>query len=224
MAAHSISLATTALPVCARAGILGKRGYALESVVARICREAGGRVTTNVFLRELDFGLVEEADGRRLEVVADGLPLFGGAQLAIDTTVVSALHSDGRARPRAANTPGVALEAARRRKERQYPELVGPRARSRLVVFGVEVGGRWSRESQDFISQLARARARREPPFLRRRAEQAWRIRWGSMVSCVVARAVADSLLGLPRALGADGDTPLVHDVVRDLLAAGFAW
>ena len=80
-------------------------------------------------------------------------------------------------------------------------------ARSRLVVFGVEVGGRWSRESQDFISQVARARARREPPFLRRRAEQPWRIRWGSMVSCVVARAVADSLLGLPRALGADGDS-----------------
>ena len=28
-------------------------------------------------------------DGRRLEVVADGLPLFGGVQLAIDTTLVS---------------------------------------------------------------------------------------------------------------------------------------
>ena len=85
---------------------------------------------------------------------------------------------------------------------------------------GVEVGSRWSRESQDFISQLARARARQEQPLLRRRAEQAWRHRWGSMVSCVVA--VADSLLGLPRALGAD--TPLLQDVERDLLAAGFAW
>ena len=28
------------------------------------------------------------ADGRRLEVVVDGLPLFGGCQLAVDTTVV----------------------------------------------------------------------------------------------------------------------------------------
>ena len=178
-------------------------------------------MTTNVLLRELDFGLMNEADGRRLEVVADGLPLFGGAQLAVDTTVVCAMRSDGTARPRVAHTPGVALEAARRRKEGQYPELVGPRARSRLVVFGVEVGGRWSRESQNFISQLARARARGEQPILRRRAEQAWRNRWGSMV--VVARAVASSLLGLPRALGADGDTPLlVHDVERDLLAAGF--
>ena len=111
--------------------------------------------------------------------MADGLPLFGGAQLAVDTTVVSALRSDGTAIPRAAHTAGVALEAARRRKEGRYPELVGPRARSRLVVFGVEVGGRWSGESQTFISQLARARARGEQPILRRRAEQAWRIRWG---------------------------------------------
>ena len=68
---------------CARAGILGKRGFALESVIARVCRKAGGRVTTNVLFRELDFGLMNEADGRRLEVVADGFPLFGGAQLAV---------------------------------------------------------------------------------------------------------------------------------------------
>ena len=220
MATHSTSLATTALLVLGQ-GFWAKGEFALESVLARVCREAGGRVTTNVLLRELD-GLMNEADGRRLEVVADGLPLFGGAQLAVDTTVVSALRSDGTAIPRAAHTAGVALEAARRRKERRYPELVGPRARSRLVVFGVEVGGRWSGESQSFISQLARARARGEQPILRRRAEQAWRIRWGSMVSCVVARAVASSLLGLPRALGADGDTPLLHDVERDLHAAGF--
>ena len=87
-------------------------------------------------------------------------------------------------------------------KEGRYPELVGPRARSRLVVFEVEVGGRWSEESQNFISQLVRARARGEQPILRRRAEQVWRIRWGSLVSCVVARAVALHCWGLPRALG----------------------
>ena len=37
--------------------VLGRRGWALESVVARICREAGGRVTTNVMLRDLDMVL-----------------------------------------------------------------------------------------------------------------------------------------------------------------------
>ena len=41
------------------------------------------------------------ADGRRLEVVVDGLSLFHGAQLAIDTTLVSVVRADGTPRPRA---------------------------------------------------------------------------------------------------------------------------
>ena len=126
--------------VCARAG--GTRRYALESAAARICREVGGLVTTNVLVRELDLIGIHAADGR-LEVVVDGLPLHAGVQLAIDTTLVGALRGDGTARRGAAATDGVALAAARRRQERTYPELVGPGARSRLVVLGVEVGGRW---------------------------------------------------------------------------------
>ena len=63
--------------------------FAAESAAARICREAGGQVTTNRFVRDLDIG-VPVNDGRRLEVVVDGLPLYGGAQLAVDTTLVSA--------------------------------------------------------------------------------------------------------------------------------------
>ena len=51
---------------CAQAGVLGRRGWAWESVVARVCREAGGRVTTNVMLRDLDMALPDVADGRRL--------------------------------------------------------------------------------------------------------------------------------------------------------------
>ena len=80
---------------CSRAGILGRRGFAPESAAARIRREAGARVTTNVFVRDLDMGVPSALDGRRLEVVADGLPLHGGAQLATDTTMVSPLHADG---------------------------------------------------------------------------------------------------------------------------------
>ena len=40
---------------CSRAGILGSRGFALESAAARVCREGGGRVATNLFLRDLFF-------------------------------------------------------------------------------------------------------------------------------------------------------------------------
>ena len=49
-------------------------------------------------VRDSDLEHLQGPDGRRLEVVADGLPLFGGAQLALDTTLVSALTGDGTAR------------------------------------------------------------------------------------------------------------------------------
>ena len=65
---------------CARAGVLGRRGFTLESVAARICREAGGRVRTNMLVRDMDLD-VPIADARRLEVVVDGLRLQGGANL-----------------------------------------------------------------------------------------------------------------------------------------------
>ena len=205
---------------CARAGVLARRGFSVESVAARICREAGGRVTTNILVRDLDLALEDPGDARRLEVVVDGLPLHGGSQFAVDTTLVSALRGDGSARAGADRRDGVALIAARRRKERRYPELVGRRARARLVVRAVEVGGRWSSETQNFLSLLAKAKARDQNWLLRRRAEMAWRARWASLLACTVARAVASSFLELPQASGADGETPALHEVERDL--AGF--
>ena len=64
-------------------------------------------MTTNVLLRDLDLGFVRaEANGRRLEIVVDGLPLFSGAQLAVDTTSVCALRRDGRPTTRAAVEDG----------------------------------------------------------------------------------------------------------------------
>ena len=86
---------------CSRAGVLGRRGFAVESIGARICREGGARVSTNVHVFVLDILAPEVHDGRRIEIIAEGLPLFGGAQLAVDTTLVSAHHCDGSARARA---------------------------------------------------------------------------------------------------------------------------
>ena len=153
--------------------------------MARICREACGRVCTNLTVRDTDMPAPDVHDGRRLEVVVDGLPLRGGSHLAIDTTMVCALHRDGTPRRRAAECDGVALKAARRKKEATYPELLGQRRRAQLVVIAVEVGGRWSPETRSFFSQLAGARARGERPLGGlRAAEQAWRMRWGAMFAC----------------------------------------
>ena len=41
---------------CANSGVLGRGGFAVESAVARVCREAGGRVSCNAFVRDLDVG------------------------------------------------------------------------------------------------------------------------------------------------------------------------
>ena len=51
---------------------------------------------------------------------------------------------------------------------------------------------------------------------LRGRVEQAWRLRWGSLLACTAARGVAASLLELPFAQSADGDTPASHEVEHD--------
>ena len=94
--------------------MLGRRGYPLEVAAAQVCREGGARVSTNVYTRDMDLAAFNALDSRRLEVVADVLTLF-------DTTLVSPQHRDGTAR-RAAHVNGAALEVARRRKERTYPE------------------------------------------------------------------------------------------------------
>ena len=155
-------------------------------------------------------------DARRLEVLVDGLPLYGGAQLAIDTTLVSPIRGDGTARPGTTKHQWHHLAQARRRKERTYPELVDRRSRARLVVLAGEVGGRWSEETQTFLRILARAKARSEPPILRKRLEQAWRMRWAATLACSAARAFAASILDLRVGGGADGDVPRSHDVAND--------
>ena len=149
----------------------GERGFPLKCAAAQVCREAGGHVSTNVLIRDLDLGEFNALDNRRVEVVADGLPLWQGAQLAIDTALVSPLRGDGSARRRAADHSGSALHEAKRRKERTYPEFVGEEGRAPLVVLAAEVGGRWSDEKAQFIRGLAKARAGSMPLLLQWQSE-----------------------------------------------------
>ena len=98
--------------------MLGRRGFALEVAAAQVSREAGARVTTNVFVRDMDLAVFDVMDSRRLEVVADGLTAFRGAQLAIDTTLVPALRRDGTARlGTAARAGGVGSSKASERED-----------------------------------------------------------------------------------------------------------
>ena len=74
-------------------------------------------------------------------------------------------RSIGQPRARAAAEDGVALEAARRRKEAKYWEFLHSR-RCHLVVAAMEVGGRWNEESYDFLVQLAYNKAQTVPAAL----------------------------------------------------------
>ena len=137
--------------------------------------------------------------------------------MAVDTTLVSGLHGDGRPRRGASERDGVALLAARKRKEQSYPEFRGATCRARLVVLAVEVGGRFSRETSWFIIEFARARARSET------ALTAWRMRWCGLFGCAAAEAFAAFLLELQGSVGVDGDSLASHEVEGDFRHAGLA-
>ena len=149
-------------------------------------------------------------DVRRLEVVAEGLPLFHGA---IDTTLVSPVRRDGLPRARCEREDGAALAMARRRKERT-PNWAFCRAK--LVVLACKVGGRWSDETQAFLRQLAKAKARTEVVPLQSRARAACLRRWMTILACSSARAFASSLLEARGSGGCGGPTPSTAEVVGE--------
>ena len=167
----------------------GGRGFAVESAAARICREAGARVTTNIFVRDLDLG-APIADARRLEVVADGLPLHGGRQLASGVDVLTVKRDDGR------------------------QISTGLRWRWR----GVRRKLAWSQGGSQLKPSLSCPSWRRPSPAISHACcddAQSKRggMRWCAVLSCAAARAFAASLLGL-RPVGSDGSTSFSHKVL----------
>ena len=179
---------------CATSGALRSRAGPLERAAARVCREAGARVATNVLVSDLNVSRTNRLDNRRIEVIAHGLPLHNGAQLAVDTTMVSPLTRSGEPRPQGRQPGSPALRAARQAKERTYPELVGG-ARCRLVVLAMEVGGKWSQEAADFLRLLAQPRNRSVIPALRKAAVQASIARWSAMLTMAAQAPFAASLI-----------------------------
>ena len=124
------------------------RGGPLERAAARVCREAGATVALNVRVRDLNLDAARQ-DERRIEVIANGLPIWGGTQVAVDTTLVSPLTAAGAPRREGGSAVGAALRIARKAKLRTYSEFARA-SRCRLAVIAIEVGGRWSLEAARF--------------------------------------------------------------------------
>ena len=191
---------------CGRSGRLKKRSGPVEKMWARVCREAGARVQENVFLRDMNLFGINSTDGRRLEVVVNGTPLYHGRQIAIDATIVSPLRADGSPH---STTPGAALRAAYRRKLRAYPEL-RQSERCHLLVAAVETGGRWDEEAYKALVCLAKAKARSVPAVLRSAMTGALLHRWTGMLAFAIQDALAATLVeDMPAAtVATDGPMP----------------
>ena len=86
-----------------------------------------------------------------------------------------------------------ALHDARKAKERAYPELLR-NSRCRLVVLGIEVGGRWSEEGAAFITNLARTKTRGTPAPLRHAATASRISSWRAFLTHAALSAFAASL------------------------------
>ena len=100
--------------------VLSRRAFALESAAARVCRETGARVTTNVMVRDLDFVPQDRVDA---------VPLFHGAQLALTaeagrrtaTAQPSCGWSGSVACPPTERVPGLSCWLGRWSSETQLP-------------------------------------------------------------------------------------------------------
>ena len=71
---------------CPASGRPKTRAAPMERVIARVCREARATVRFNTMLKYMNVG-AKAGDERRIEVLAQGLPLHGVAQLAVDASL-----------------------------------------------------------------------------------------------------------------------------------------
>ena len=139
--------------------------------------------------------------------MVDGLPLFHGAQVTVDT-LVSPLRQDGTPHSRCANVDGAALDTARRRKETTYTELHGRNDRTRLVVLGAEVGGVCPSVGQGQSERGASNSPQSGPTGVDTQVVV-------FHPGCSVAKSLA-LLLERRGGFGADGATPSTSEVIGD--------
>ena len=77
-----------------------QRARSRLSAPSLVCREAGATVARDVRIADMNID-VPVVDDRRIEVVANGLPRWHGAQLVVDATLVSPVTCTGKPQTRA---------------------------------------------------------------------------------------------------------------------------
>ena len=104
---------------CPTSGVLRTRAAPVERAIARVCREAGGRVAMHVQVAEMNVD-VPVSDARRIEILRSLTPRWSA-------------RSGGTASPgQQCQASWGCEQAARRKRETTYPELLAAR-RCRLA-------------------------------------------------------------------------------------------
>ena len=144
------------------------------------------------------------------------MPLWNGAQLAIDTTMVSQFEATAllvQGQPRSMARPWTLPERGRPEDTRNCPESTAGPAWSSLTQKSVADGPQRPPRSCA-ASPLPR------PEMLPLPWEAVFVLRGSAvgkgMLGCAVARAFTESLLEGPATGGVDGPTPSMNDVLGD--------
>lgn len=182
--------------VCRRLGWMARRAGILETAWLQVFREAGAHVRHRPLLSSLAVPEVLEDDTRQLDIVAGGLPVFGGRTIVADATLRSPLTGTGSIRGRALCEDGSTFLQARIDKVDKYPELVNSARRHCFLVLASEVGGRHSEDCVRVIRILSSYLAGLQPRALRQSYRTIYFQRWWGIISVAVQRAVAANLLG----------------------------
>ena len=207
---------------CSRTGRLHGRQAAGLGPWRQVLGEAGYRTRAERMMRDTNIP-VRPDDNRRMDIVAApgarGPGAHNGRTLLCDLTITSPLTRTGAARPGSASANGRALRAAILKKRSTYSD-VSSSGVAALLVLGCEVYGRWSDDAIGLVRQVARSKARKAPPALRKASTRAWTNRWWRIVGVGVQRAIGEALL---LEAGADlipsssmSEEPTLTDLVSD--------
>ena len=131
-----------------------------------------------------------------MNIVAGGLPLFGGRTIVGDATLRSPLTGAGAPRFGSANIDGATFPQARHDKANAYPELVQEGARHKFLVLASEVGGRFSEECVDLVRKLLNFKCDSSNATDKKVFRLLYSRRWWGILSMSVQRAVASNLYG----------------------------
>ena len=206
---------------CARAGVLGWRGFVLESAAARVSR----RRRQSILQRHGERSGLEGARRARRS---------SPRSRRLRTSVIWRGHNWPSTPPwfplcivtDAPDLTQPTFMAWHCRREDGGKNSHNPNSKVHAAGPGWWFSqARWVDTGQPrpcpFLGLLAKARARSETHLKWRRVEQAWRIRWSCMLACAAARAFAASLLEQRMSIGCDGNAPVSHEVVADHRYAG---